>query len=80
VLGGVDGNLHFPVPSMNRLNQTEPATFSIINSTFMCLLKPEVQGCGDKFTAEIFFLVFIFAFLRHLALTLAVYVVQYYLF
>jgi hypothetical protein len=30
VLGGVDGNLHFPVPSMNRLNQTEPATFSIL--------------------------------------------------
>jgi hypothetical protein len=29
-LGGVDGNLHFPVPSMNRLNQTEPATFSIL--------------------------------------------------
>jgi hypothetical protein len=27
VLGGVDGNLHIPVPSMNRLNQTEPATF-----------------------------------------------------
>jgi hypothetical protein len=23
-------NLHFPVPSMNRLNQTEPATFSIL--------------------------------------------------
>jgi hypothetical protein len=22
--------LHFPVPSMNRLNQTEPATFSIL--------------------------------------------------
>jgi hypothetical protein len=21
-LGGVDGNLHFPVPSMNRLNQS----------------------------------------------------------
>jgi hypothetical protein len=31
VLGGVDGNLHFPVPSMNRLNQTEPATFSILS-------------------------------------------------
>jgi hypothetical protein len=30
VLRGVDGNLHFPVPSMNRLNQTEPATFSIL--------------------------------------------------
>jgi hypothetical protein len=27
VLGGVNGNLHFPVPSMSRLNQTEPATF-----------------------------------------------------
>jgi hypothetical protein len=27
VLGGVDGNLQFPLPSMNRLNQTEPATF-----------------------------------------------------
>ena len=23
----MDGNLHLPVPSMNRLNQTEPATF-----------------------------------------------------
>jgi hypothetical protein len=30
VLGGVDGNLHFPVPSMNMLNQTEPATLSIL--------------------------------------------------
>jgi hypothetical protein len=28
--GGEDGNLHFPVPSMKRLNQTEPATFSIL--------------------------------------------------
>jgi hypothetical protein len=27
VLGGVDGNLHFPVPSMKRLNQTEQAPF-----------------------------------------------------
>jgi hypothetical protein len=27
VLGGINGNLRFPVPSMNRLNQTEPATF-----------------------------------------------------
>jgi hypothetical protein len=26
---GVDGNLHVPVRSNNRLNQTEPATFSI---------------------------------------------------
>jgi hypothetical protein len=31
VLGGVDGNFHFPVPFMNRLNQTEPATFSILS-------------------------------------------------
>jgi hypothetical protein len=30
VLGGVDGKLHFPVPYMNRLNQTEPATFSFL--------------------------------------------------
>jgi hypothetical protein len=30
VLGGVDGNMHLTVPSMNRLNQTEPATFSIL--------------------------------------------------
>jgi hypothetical protein len=27
---GVHGNFHFPVPSMNRLNQNEPATFSIL--------------------------------------------------
>jgi hypothetical protein len=27
VLGCVDGNLHFPVPSINRLNRTEPAIF-----------------------------------------------------
>jgi hypothetical protein len=31
VLGGVDGNLHFSLPSMNRLNQTEFATFSILS-------------------------------------------------
>jgi hypothetical protein len=30
VLEGVDGSLHLTVPSMNRLNQTEPATFSIL--------------------------------------------------
>jgi hypothetical protein len=30
VLGGVDGNLQFPLPSMNKLNQTESATFSIL--------------------------------------------------
>jgi phosphotransferase system glucose/maltose/N-acetylglucosamine-specific IIC component len=30
MLGNVDGSLHFTVPSMNRLNQTEPATFSIM--------------------------------------------------
>jgi hypothetical protein len=33
VLGGVDVSLHLTVPSMNRLNQTEPATFS----TMPCL-------------------------------------------
>ena len=27
VLGGVNGILHLPLPSMNRLGQTEPATF-----------------------------------------------------
>ena len=27
MLGGVDGSFHLPLPSMNRLNQTEPATF-----------------------------------------------------
>jgi hypothetical protein len=31
VQGDVDGNLHFSIPSMNRLNQTEPATFSILS-------------------------------------------------
>jgi hypothetical protein len=30
VLGDVDGNLHLPVPSMNRLNQIDPGTFSIL--------------------------------------------------
>ena len=30
MLGGVDGSLHFTLPSMNRLNQTEPATFAIL--------------------------------------------------
>jgi hypothetical protein len=30
VLRGVDGSLHLTVPSMNRLNQTEPAAFSIL--------------------------------------------------
>ena len=27
VLGGVNCSLHLQLPSMNRLNQTEPATF-----------------------------------------------------
>jgi hypothetical protein len=30
VLRGLDGSLHLTVPSMNRLNQTESATFSIL--------------------------------------------------
>jgi hypothetical protein len=30
LLWGVDGSLHLTVPSMNRLNQTEPATFSVL--------------------------------------------------
>jgi hypothetical protein len=30
VLGGVDGQLHFPVPSMNRLNQPELEHFTIL--------------------------------------------------
>jgi hypothetical protein len=30
VLGGMDCILHLTVPSMNRFNQTEPATFSIL--------------------------------------------------
>jgi hypothetical protein len=28
--GGVEGSLHLTEPSMNRLNQTESATFSIL--------------------------------------------------
>jgi hypothetical protein len=51
VLGGVDGNLHFPVPSMNRLNQTEPATFLILpcwaffrDSVFIYLMVTPVSG------------------------------------
>jgi hypothetical protein len=31
VLVGADGNLHFPFPPMNRLNQTESATFTILS-------------------------------------------------
>jgi hypothetical protein len=31
VLGGVNGNLLLPLQSMNRLNQTEPAIFSILS-------------------------------------------------
>jgi hypothetical protein len=30
VLGGMGSSMHFAVPSMNRLNQTEPATFLIL--------------------------------------------------
>jgi hypothetical protein len=30
LLGGVDGYLHFPELSMNRLNQNESVTFSIV--------------------------------------------------
>ena len=30
MLGDLDGSSHFPLPSMNRLNQTEPATFAIL--------------------------------------------------
>jgi hypothetical protein len=38
VLGGLDGNLHFPVPSMNRLNQTETATLSLGILFFLYLI------------------------------------------
>ena len=30
MLGGMDGRLRFPLPSMDGLNQTEPATFAIL--------------------------------------------------
>ena len=30
VLGGMEYSLHLPLPTMNRLNQTEPSTFSIL--------------------------------------------------
>jgi hypothetical protein len=40
---GVNVNLHFPVPSLNRLYQTEPTTFStlpcwaiFLDSRFLC--------------------------------------------
>ena len=26
----VDNSLHFPLPSINRLNETEPATFAVL--------------------------------------------------
>ena len=29
-LRGEDGSLHFPILSMNRLNQNEPATFAVL--------------------------------------------------
>jgi hypothetical protein len=29
--GGVDGYLLFPIPSMNRVGQTEPLTFSLLS-------------------------------------------------
>ena len=28
--GRMDSSLYFPLPSINRLNQTEPATFAIL--------------------------------------------------
>jgi hypothetical protein len=51
VLGGVDGSLHSTVPFMNRLNQTEPATFSILprwaffrDSVFIYFIKNHQSG------------------------------------
>ena len=41
---GVDGSFHFPPPSTNRLNHTEPATFAILllwaslGVLFFCIL------------------------------------------
>jgi hypothetical protein len=56
VLAGVDGNLHFPVPSMNRLSQTEPSTFSILpfwtlfrDSVFLYFACVYDQYCSYKF-------------------------------
>jgi hypothetical protein len=31
MLGRVAGHLHFPVPSLNRLEKTEPVTFSVLS-------------------------------------------------
>jgi hypothetical protein len=56
VLGGVDGNLQFPVSSMNRLNQTEPATFSILL-------------CWTFFRDSVFSLYFIMHYSKHLKRT-----------
>jgi hypothetical protein len=46
VQGGVDSSLHLTVPSMNRLNQTKLAAFSIsleillVSILNICLIKP----------------------------------------
>jgi hypothetical protein len=67
VLGGVDGNLHFPVPSMNRLNQTEPATFSIMlcwiffrDSDFLFILLYTNSNTNTDVVACLFCLIWIY--------------------
>ena len=44
VLGGVDGSLDLPLPSMNRLNQNEPATFVFL-LFWDCLVSLGVYFC-----------------------------------
>jgi hypothetical protein len=45
-LGGVDGNLHFPLPSMNRLNETEPAILKMLQAPLQFCLSLFINGTG----------------------------------
>ena len=62
---GVDGSLHFTLPSMNRLNQNEPATFAILLFWgflgvlfFTCVLKLSLLKNSSRslmFSRQIFY-------------------------
>jgi hypothetical protein len=44
VLGGVDGNMYFLLPSMNRLNQTVPVTYLNLSfCAFFSILKKKKE-------------------------------------
>jgi hypothetical protein len=58
VLGRIDGSLHLTVPSMNKLNQTDPATFcrfELFGDSFFSILTKINLLYSQRFKKKRFF-------------------------